>query len=85
MAIQQLQDIIDRASIDDSEKQELRRIAEYGLSSSEQEKLAEQMRDDPQLLYDLNNIFRKKKEHMDDPEKFDEVLEEEEKLLERLK
>ena len=85
MAIQELHDIIERADLTDEDKAELRRIVDYGLSTAEQHQLAEQMRDNPQLLYQLNDIFKKKHQYINDPDKFDEILEEEEKLLERLK
>lgn len=85
MSINELHQIIENASLSEQEKNELKRIADFGLSSNEQMQLAEQMRNDPQLLYQLNDIIKKKHQYINDPDVFDEILKEEEALLDRLK
>jgi len=84
MATQHIYDIIENADLSDDEKDTLRRLVDRGLSATEQQQLADQMREDPQLLYELNDIVKKKEQFLHDPDKFDEILEQEEKLLEKL-
>jgi len=77
-------DILNSANIDEADKQQLHRIIENGLTISEQRELARHIEQDPTILHKLNNIIKKKQEFLNDPDKFDEVLEEEEALLEKL-
>lgn len=79
-----IDNVLEHASISDADRKQLRRIIDNGLTGSEQRELARQLEDDPELLHQLNEIIKKKQEYLNNPDKFDEILEQEEALLERL-
>ncbi len=68
----------------DPQKERLRAIIEHGLSSVERERLAEQIEENPGLIYQMNKIIELKEEFINDAISYDKVLEEEEKFLEQL-
>jgi hypothetical protein len=77
-------EVLNNADISEADKQQLRRIIDSGLSAYEQKELARQMQDDPELLHQFNDVIKKKQEFLNDPDKFDEILEQEEALLNKL-